>query len=1060
LNRLIVIAVLLVSCGAVLAETPTYISGLSDYEVRVLSGTYAPTNGTSSIQSVTPSEWLTSDPGAGLEGVITAWNGGPKVVGSKLIVHGGGHGDSANNGVYIFDFSGTSAPTGWDDPVDVSTVANVRANQATYADGSPVSSHTYDGLVYASHNDTFYRFGGSRWSDGSMPGRSFKYNVATGQWSQLSSDFPGGDDSGCKTFYDPTTGNLFVTTQDVSQGYFFRTSNDTWSGAKGFSGDGFTYNSVASAGWDSSRGRGVVVSENENSLVTINFSAETVSVSSFSPSGSTAIFSQSGVSAVYDAIEDVYWLFGGGTSSPGWSTIYSMDPDTFVTTAHSLSGDSISVVSGMIGSFGRFAYMEDWRAIGVVASHTSAVYVINLPDSRISDLTCSSTNDFNDAVDALDCGDTLRVRDSATCTNSSRLSIAKACSSGSPVTIMAYPGESPVVTNSAQNTINVEGSQYLTITGLEITSSVGDGITLAHASNANITISDNVIHDIDVSINSPSHNATNLTITGNEIYNTGGTGEGMYMGLHGDCTTGTFNSTITNNYIHDLGGSQGDGIELKCGGYGNTIADNVIEDSHSGYAGILIYGNEGAQAANIVERNLVMNCQGSEGEGILACGDAIIRNNIVLNCNGGGVEIYNVAPAAGTITNVTAVNNTVYNATSGADCLWFDNDDLAASVIVANNALYCPNGNAVYDNGPSGSAVLRDNYVDGSFGGSGSWSIDNSEFYDGGVAADAFINPAVPPTASDFWPKVGSSLIDNGNATYAPADDFNATTRTGTDDVGAYESGACGYNNGWAIDQGFKDDTVACAAGVCGDGTPDPGEECDDGAANGTLASCCAAVTCLFNADTVACTSDSNGCTDDFCSGVSNVCVYTNNTDACDDSLYCNGTDTCSGGSCSAHTGDPCPGPDADTDCSETCDEGADTCTANDTDGSVCGDQTATTCNAANTCLSGTCENNYAADGTTCTDLLYCNGTDQCLTGACATHAGNPCPGADGDVDCSEMCVEATDTCTGPDPNGSVCDADGRACTEPDTCTTGTCNSGPNVCPQFRGANVKGGTVR
>jgi hypothetical protein len=35
-------------------------------------------------------------------------------------------------------------------------------------------------------------------------------------------------------------------------------------------------------------------------------------------------------------------------------------------------------------------------------------------------------------------------------------------------------------------------------------------------------------------------------------------------------------------------------------------------------------------------------------------------------------------------------------------------------------------------------------------------------------------------------------------------------------------------------------------------------------------------------------------------------------------------------------TGNPCPGPDGDSDCSETCNEGADNCSTNDPNGSFC----------------------------------------------------------------------------------------------------------------------------
>jgi hypothetical protein len=62
---------------------------------------------------------------------------------------------------------------------------------------------------------------------------------------------------------------------------------------------------------------------------------------------------------------------------------------------------------------------------------------------------------------------------------------------------------------------------------------------------------------------------------------------------------------------------------------------------------------------------------------------------------------------------------------------------------------------------------------------------------------------------------------------------------------------------------------------------------------------------------------DENVCTDDLCE-VGAGCVHTNNTDPCDDGLYCNGADTCYGGLCSSHTGDPCTPP---LECNENLDD-------------------------------------------------------------------------------------------------------------------------------------------
>lgn len=359
-------------------DSPAYITALADYEVANLAGALAPTNGTSDMDSVTPTEWQNNDPGTGdLQAVLTAWSGGAKMLGSKLIVHGGGHTDSANNGVYIFDFSGTTAPIGWDSPLIVSDVADVTEDTATYSDGRPTSIHTYDGMVYATHNDHIYRFLGAIYGPtGSGTQTSFKFNMATGSWSQLPNYPHSTVYGGMKTIYDAVSGNIFVLSNEEFDGYFFRTDDDTYSGIKSFS-EFVPWNS--SGAWDSSRGRGIIVGDDANTIFTLNFSTETVTTSTFTPTGDTTIFSDSGFSAVYDTSRDVYWLFGGPTAGSGWTTIYEMDAGTWVTTAHTLTGDSITRVGGMIGSFGRFAYMDDWRAIGIVGSGTQPVSLIKLP---------------------------------------------------------------------------------------------------------------------------------------------------------------------------------------------------------------------------------------------------------------------------------------------------------------------------------------------------------------------------------------------------------------------------------------------------------------------------------------------------------------------------------------------------------------------------------------------------------------------------------------------------------------------------------------------------------
>jgi hypothetical protein len=126
---------------------------------------------------------------------------------------------------------------------------------------------------------------------------------------------------------------------------------------------------------------------------------------------------------------------------------------------------------------------------------------------------------------------------------------------------------------------------------------------------------------------------------------------------------------------------------------------------------------------------------------------------------------------------------------------------------------------------------------------------------------------------------------------------------------------------------------------------------------------------CFANADC----ADAEPCTADVCTDGQCDNPPANGV-ACSDGLFCNGADSCFGGSCSAHVGNPCTGPDADANCSESCNEAADDCTGPDPQGAACSDD------------------------------VFCNGADVCDNGSCSSHAGDPCSD-------STTCNEAFDAC-------------------------------------------------
>jgi hypothetical protein len=147
--------------------------------------------------------------------------------------------------------------------------------------------------------------------------------------------------------------------------------------------------SDASNCYDTSRSRGINIGGSTNILYTINWSAETVTTTALSPSGSTAILSTGGLSCFYDSARDSYWIFGGKYDSAGWQNIYEMNASTFAVTAHALTGTAIVVDSStpMAGSWGRNVFLSAYRAIGIVAKHDQPASIIRLPAASGGDTT-------------------------------------------------------------------------------------------------------------------------------------------------------------------------------------------------------------------------------------------------------------------------------------------------------------------------------------------------------------------------------------------------------------------------------------------------------------------------------------------------------------------------------------------------------------------------------------------------------------------------------------------------------------------------------------------------
>ena len=375
-------------------------------------------------------------------------------------------------------------------------------------------------------------------------------------------------------------------------------------------------------------------------------------------------------------------------------------------------------------------------------------------------------NSFKAAFEALGPGDTLIVHEGIYSESGSRIRISAKGTELQPIIVKGADGEArPLITRPAgstpENTINIEGAAYVTIQHLEITGN-GDGINMSGGPH-HITLEDNEIHDIDVGINFRS-SMDSIIVRRNHIYNTAATAEGMYVGCN-NATCAVSNSIIEQNWIHDTRGSQGDGIEIKYGSWGNIIRDNVIHDAN--FPCILAYGVTDANVdrPNIIEGNVVWNC----GQSIDVIADAIVRNNIVI----GTLETQSHVQVP-IMRNVTIVNNTVIGS---MPLRGWGGSSNSASLTVANNVLY---GGSI-TNQPS-AAIYASNLE---------YSAGTSGIF-------------VDPDNQDFWPATGSPLIGSADAAYASKTDFNGTIRQAPFDIGAYETDGLTSNPGWAIQGSFK----------------------------------------------------------------------------------------------------------------------------------------------------------------------------------------------------------------------------------------------------------------
>ena len=347
--------------------------------------------------------------------------------------------------------------------------------------------------------------------------------------------------------------------------------------------------------------------------------------------------------------------------------------------------------------------------------------------------------------------------------------------------------------DARQNTFNLAGTQYLTIKGLEIT---GGSTAIRIYKRGDrmakfVTLEALHIHHVGgpaVTCNHKGNLYEGMIFRRNHIHHTGGHGEAFYLGSNstpdGKTQAQFFNGLIEGNYLHDLNGpnvSQGDGIELKDGSWGNLVRDNVIHDIK--YPGIIVYDSDGKEP-NVIEGNLIFN---GADNGIQAAADAIIRNNLIFNCRGAG--IYSRDHQSAVVGNLKILHNTVVS--KGRTALRIIapiEGKYSGPIMITNNALYAgvamqiPEKNSITFAGNAGLGNIVGRKL-----GDREWKGHGNLIRD---------------LTKNLYPRSGSILIGAANPKFSAAKDFEGTLRSTSRDSGAYRFDAKGP--AWAIQTGFK----------------------------------------------------------------------------------------------------------------------------------------------------------------------------------------------------------------------------------------------------------------
>ena len=340
--------------------------------------------------------------------------------------------------------------------------------------------------------------------------------------------------------------------------------------------------------------------------------------------------------------------------------------------------------------------------------------------------------------------------------------------------VAADPERLPVITrpDSAQNVMNVgekSPTEFVCFRQLELTG----GSTLIRFYDCHQFWLDrcHLHHGGAEGITTNSRDTSHLFITRNHFHHftmPDATCEAMYLGAnHGKAVMSY--CVIADNHVHDCGGTQGDGIEIKQGSHHNWVYRNHVHDTN--YPCIIAYGT-GGSGINVIEQNV---CYRSNDSVIQVQGEAIVRNNLLV---AGQTAGFASTDHQGKTSRLSFVHNTIIAGHRGANLTSWNG---RSEMIFANNVIYTDQGDALrFPNGAQ-DVVVSGNVLVGRVSGI------TKGFVIGKGLAD-FTSVSWDGKNRDATPSRNSSFIGEADKKYVTEVDITGRKRGHQRTAGAFDA--------------------------------------------------------------------------------------------------------------------------------------------------------------------------------------------------------------------------------------------------------------------------------